>query len=130
MGNVSTMRFYVIARALQNQAVCSCGWSGKRRWFRGMAVSDAYLHGAEYGHDPVGAESTTHHHDDIVIHKTKVTPKAAIIPEDLNRVMQLRIEMGFYDPPHETVERFYDASVWCDATGLPPPEPFGLPRAI
>jgi ABC-type nitrate/sulfonate/bicarbonate transport system substrate-binding protein len=61
---------------------------------------------------------------------TQVTPKAAIVPEDLNRVIQLRIEMGFYDPPHEPVERFYDASVWCEATGLPPPQPFGLPRAI
>lgn len=60
----------------------------------------------------------------------QVTPKAAIVPEDLNRVIQLRIEMGFYDAPHEPVERFYDASVWCEATGLPPPQPFGLPRAI
>jgi hypothetical protein len=60
----------------------------------------------------------------------QVTPKAAIVPEDLNRVIQLRIEMGFYDPPHEPVERFYDASVWCEATGLLPPTPFGLPRAI
>lgn len=60
----------------------------------------------------------------------QVTPKAAIVPEDLNRVIQLRIEMGFYDPPHEPVEQFYDASVWCEATGLLPPKPFGLPRAI
>jgi ABC-type nitrate/sulfonate/bicarbonate transport system substrate-binding protein len=60
----------------------------------------------------------------------QVTPKAAIVPEDLNRVIQLRIEMGFYDPPHEPVERFYDASVWCEATGLPSPQSFGLPRAI
>lgn len=61
---------------------------------------------------------------------SQVTTKAAIVPEDLNRVIQLRIEMGFYEPPHEPVERFYDASVWCEATGLPPPTPFGLPRAI
>lgn len=60
----------------------------------------------------------------------QVTSKAAIEPEDLNRVIQLRIEMGFYDPPHEAVERFYDASLWCEATGLPPPKPFGLPRVI
>lgn len=60
----------------------------------------------------------------------QVTPKAAIVAEDLNRVIQLRMEMGFYDPPHEPVEHFYDASVWCEATGLPPPPPFGLPRAI
>jgi ABC-type nitrate/sulfonate/bicarbonate transport system substrate-binding protein len=61
---------------------------------------------------------------------TQVTTKAAIVPEDLNRVIQLRIEMGFYDPPHDPVERFYDAGIWCEATGLPPPQPFGLPRAI
>ena len=60
----------------------------------------------------------------------QVTPKAAIVPEDLNRVIQLRIEMGFYDPPHDPVERFYDTGIWCEATGLPPPQPFGLPRAI
>jgi ABC-type nitrate/sulfonate/bicarbonate transport system substrate-binding protein len=61
---------------------------------------------------------------------THVTPKAAIVPKDLNRVIQLRIEMGFYDSPHEPVDRFYDASVWCEATGLAPPKPFGLPRVI
>jgi hypothetical protein len=49
------MRFLVIARPLRNQAICSCGWHGKNRWFRGLAVSDAYLHGAESGHDPAGA---------------------------------------------------------------------------
>ena len=61
---------------------------------------------------------------------SQVTPKAAIVPEDLNRVIQLRVEMGLYDPPHEPVERFYDANNWCEATGLPAPAPFGLPRAI
>jgi ABC-type nitrate/sulfonate/bicarbonate transport system substrate-binding protein len=61
---------------------------------------------------------------------SQVTPKAAIVPQDLNRVIQLRVEMGLYDPPHEPVERFYDASIWCEATGLPPPAPFGPPRVI
>ena len=57
-------------------------------------------------------------------------PKAAIDPEDLNRVVQLRIEMGLYEPPFEPIERFYDASLWSEVTGLAPPRPFGLPRAI
>ena len=60
----------------------------------------------------------------------QVIPKAAIDPEDLNRVVQLRIEMGLYEPPFEPIERFYDASLWSEVTGLAPPRPFGLPRAI
>jgi ABC-type nitrate/sulfonate/bicarbonate transport system substrate-binding protein len=58
----------------------------------------------------------------------QVTFKAAIDPEDLNRVVQLRIDMGLYDPPFDPIERFYDASLWSEATGLAPPRPFGLPR--
>ncbi len=46
----------------------------------------------------------------------QVAPKAAIDPEDLNRVIGLRVEMGFYDPPQHPIEHFYDASLWCDAT--------------
>jgi ABC-type nitrate/sulfonate/bicarbonate transport system substrate-binding protein len=60
----------------------------------------------------------------------QMIPKAAIDPADINRVLQLRIEMGLYDPPHDPIERFYDASIWCESTGLPPPRPFGMPRPI
>ena len=60
----------------------------------------------------------------------QVNPKAAIVPQDINRVVQLRIEMGFYDPPHDPIERFYDATIWSEATGLPLPRPFGLPRPV
>ena len=49
----------------------------------------------------------------------RVVPKARINPEALARVLQLRIEMGVYKPPHEPPERFYDASYWSQATGLP-----------
>ena len=49
----------------------------------------------------------------------RVVPKARINPEALSRVLQLRIEMGVYEPPHEPPERFYDASYWSEATGLP-----------
>jgi len=38
--------------------------------------------------------------------------------------------MGLYDPPHDPIERFYDATIWSEVTGLPPPAPFGLPRPI
>lgn len=61
---------------------------------------------------------------------TRVIPKAEIKPVDINRVAQLRIEMGLYDPPYDPIERFYDASLWAEATGMLPPAPFGPPRPI
>lgn len=60
----------------------------------------------------------------------QVIPKAAINPADVNRVVQLRIEMGLYEPPYDPIERFYDASIWSEVTGLAVPMPFGLPRPI
>jgi hypothetical protein len=35
--------------------------------------------------------------------------------------------MGVYDPPYDPIERFYDASYWVQATGLPAPPPYGVP---
>ena len=60
----------------------------------------------------------------------RVIPKAAIDPSSIHRVVRLRIEMGLYDPPHDPIERFYDASIWSEATSLPGPAPFGLPQTI
>jgi hypothetical protein len=60
----------------------------------------------------------------------QMIPKAEITPSEINRVVQLRIEMGLYNPPHDPIERFYDATIWSEVTGLPPPAPFGLPRPI
>ena len=60
----------------------------------------------------------------------QMIPKAEINPSEINRVVQLRIEMGLYDPPHDPIERFYDTTIWSEVTGLPPPAPFGLPRPI
>jgi hypothetical protein len=57
----------------------------------------------------------------------RMIPKAAIDPPGLARVAALRAEMGVYDPPYDPIERFYDARYWCKATGLPAPEPYGLP---
>jgi ABC-type nitrate/sulfonate/bicarbonate transport system substrate-binding protein len=48
----------------------------------------------------------------------KVVPKARINPAALNTVIELRKEMGVYQPPHASAERFYDAQYWRDATGL------------
>lgn len=59
---------------------------------------------------------------------TTVVPKARINPVAIRKVLELRIEMGVYKPPHSLAERFYDSSYWCEATGLPAPEPAGAPR--
>jgi ABC-type nitrate/sulfonate/bicarbonate transport system substrate-binding protein len=48
----------------------------------------------------------------------KVVPKARINRSALNTVIELRKEMGVYQPPHSPVERFYDESYWREATGL------------
>ena len=50
-----------------------------------------------------------------------VVPKARINPKALGALLELRKEMGVYQPPHHPPERFYDASYWCEATGLPAP---------
>jgi len=49
----------------------------------------------------------------------RTVPKARINPEALRRVLDLRIELGVYPPPHSPPERFYDTSYWREATGLP-----------
>jgi len=49
----------------------------------------------------------------------KVVPKARINPDALNTVIELRKEMGVYKPPYDRPQRFYDASYWHEATGLP-----------
>jgi len=58
----------------------------------------------------------------------RVVPKARINPQAIRSVMELRIEMGVMKPDVGPAEKFYDAGYWCAATGLPPPEPAGLPR--
>ena len=50
----------------------------------------------------------------------KVVPKARINPAALRVVIELRKEMGVYQPPHSPAERFFDTSYWAEATGLSP----------
>lgn len=57
----------------------------------------------------------------------RVVPKARLNPLTVRKVMELRIEMGVYKPPFSPTERFYDAGYWSAATGLPPPQPVGMP---
>ncbi len=56
-----------------------------------------------------------------------VVPKARINPITLRKVLELRIEMGVYKAPFNPAESFYDSSYWCEATGLPPAPPAGMP---
>jgi ABC-type nitrate/sulfonate/bicarbonate transport system substrate-binding protein len=48
----------------------------------------------------------------------KVVPKARINADAIRAVIELRIDMGVYPPPHEPPERFYDDSFWREATNL------------
>ncbi len=48
-----------------------------------------------------------------------VVPKARLNLKALAAVLELRKEMGVYQPPHHPPERFCDISYWCEATGLP-----------
>jgi hypothetical protein len=57
-----------------------------------------------------------------------VVPKSMLKPESLRRNIELRIELGYYKPPHKPTEAFYDMSYWSEATGLPAPPAAGLPR--
>lgn len=56
----------------------------------------------------------------------RVVPKSAIDPEAIRKNIALRIELGYYKPPHKPAEAFYDASYWAEATGLPAPAPVGF----
>lgn len=57
-----------------------------------------------------------------------VVPKCMIRPESIRKNLELRIELGYYKPPHKPTEAFYDASYWSEATGLPAPPPAGKAR--
>ena len=126
---------------IPNYATTACwarrAWAAENR-DKMVRFVRAFVAGADWALDPENREETLNFLQDYsklsrsqaATKLAQVTPKAAIVPEDLNRVVQLRVEMGFYDPPYEPIERFYDASIWFEATGQPPPKPFGLPLVI
>jgi ABC-type nitrate/sulfonate/bicarbonate transport system substrate-binding protein len=58
----------------------------------------------------------------------RVVPKCMVRPESIRRNVELRIELGYYKPPHRATEAFYDASFWAEATGEPAPAAAGRPR--
>ncbi|HLG70531.1 MAG TPA: ABC transporter substrate-binding protein [Chloroflexota bacterium] len=115
------------------------GWT-RRQWaqdHRELLVRfiRAYVRGSDWVLDPVNREAAIEmiqRRDGFTRERAeanlaRVIPHAAIDPPGLARVAALRAEMGLYDPPYDPVERFYDASYWCEATGLPAPEPYGVP---
>jgi len=57
-----------------------------------------------------------------------VVPKCMVRPDSIRKNLELRIELGYYKPPHKPTEAFYDASLWSEAAGLPAPPPAGRPR--
>ncbi|HEX6513311.1 MAG TPA: ABC transporter substrate-binding protein [Chloroflexota bacterium] len=118
--------------------VCS-GWT-RRVWAREhedllVRFIGAYARGSDWVLDPDNREAAI----DMVCRRDgftperaaanldRVIPHAAIDPPGLACVAALRAEMGLYDPPHDPIERFYDARWWSKATGLPAPEPYGVP---
>ena len=48
---------------------------------------------------------------------SKVVPRARINPAAIQTVIELRKEMGVYQPPCDPPERFYDESYWREASG-------------
>jgi ABC-type nitrate/sulfonate/bicarbonate transport system substrate-binding protein len=117
----------------------TCGWT-RRSWLEGhreLAIRfiRAWVAATDWLLKPENREEAIR----LIVDKEKldreraeeacrrVVPKARINPRALCGVMELRIEMGVYKPPFSPAERFYDASYWCAATGLPPPEPAGRP---
>jgi len=59
---------------------------------------------------------------------SRAVAKCMVRPETIRKTLELRIELGYYKPPHKPTEAFYDQSYWSEATGLPAPPPAGRPR--
>ena len=117
-----------------------CGW-GLRRWFEAnrstvVRFTRAMASASDWVLKPENREETLQ----LVMKEEKqararaeaaysyVVPKAMINPESVRKNIELRIELGYYKPPHKPTEAFYDASYWAEATGQPAPAPAGKPR--
>jgi ABC-type nitrate/sulfonate/bicarbonate transport system substrate-binding protein len=57
-----------------------------------------------------------------------VVPKCMVQPESIRKNLELRIELGYYKPPHKATEAFYDASFLSEGIGVPAPPRAGKPR--
>jgi len=109
----------------------TCGWT-LRSWLEGhreivVRFTRAWVAATDWLLEP------EHHEETVQLimereHLTReaaeraygtVVPKARLNLKALAAVLELRKEMGVYQPPHHPPERFCDISYWCEATGLP-----------
>ncbi len=108
----------------------TCGW-GLRSWVEGhrelvVRFVRAWARATDWTLDPANREAAL----DLVMEVEglnrpraelayhQLVPKAKINRAAMQTVIDLRIELGVYPPPHEPPERFFDTSYWCEATGL------------
>jgi ABC-type nitrate/sulfonate/bicarbonate transport system substrate-binding protein len=124
---------------IKDWPIC-CGW-GLRRWMEAnrsvvVGFTRAMAQAADWLLLPENKEEMIQ----ILMKEEKLTrawaesnysyvlPKGMLKPESIRKNLELRIELGYYKPPHKPTEAFYDMSYWTDATGAPAPPPAGLPR--
>jgi ABC-type nitrate/sulfonate/bicarbonate transport system substrate-binding protein len=109
----------------------TCGW-GLRGWVeshRELVVRfiRAWEAASDWTLDPANREAALDlvmaaeglNRDRAELAYRQLVPKARINEAAMQTVIDLRIELGVYAPPHSPPERFYDTSYWCEATGLP-----------
>ena len=116
----------------------TCGWTRRAwleehreiivRFIRAWAAATDWMLAPENREEAVRLTMAKEHMDRERAEEAcaRVVPKARINPQAIRSVMDLRIEMGVLQPPAGPAEKFYDAGYWCEATGLPPPEPAGI----
>ncbi len=117
-----------------------CGW-GLRRWaeanrallvryIRALAGACDWLLKPENREETIRLEMEEESLSRAAAEKAyrQVVAHAALDVEALRKNIEIRIELGYYKPPHRETEAFYDTSFWCEATGRPPPAPAGMPR--
>jgi ABC-type nitrate/sulfonate/bicarbonate transport system substrate-binding protein len=117
-----------------------CGW-GLRKWMtdnratvvrfvRAMAAASDWALAAENREEMIGMlmRDEKLSRDRAESNYSYITPKSMIKPESIRKNVELRIELGYYKPPHRPTEAFYDNSFWSEATGLPAPPAAGMPR--
>ena len=118
----------------------SCGW-GLRRWIeanrstvvrfvRAMANASDWLMKPENREETIALMMREEKlpRDRAELSYRRVVPKNMLRPEAIRKNIEVRIELGYYKPPHKATEAFYDLSYWSEATGEPVPPPAGLPR--
>ena len=117
-----------------------CGW-GLRKWIEGnrdtvVRFSRAMAMASDWLLAPENREETIQFmmkeeklsRPRAEMNYSFVLPAAAPQPKSLRDNLELRIELGYYKPPHKPIEAFYDASFWSQATGRPAPAEAGFPR--